>query len=142
MMLLDKYSQKYFCPLFDNGTSLGYEILEEKFDSFNINAYIKRGRHHMKFKLTDDNKDKFLGEQHLEMIKQLYYTYPKIVSSKLKKIFNFKCESFKKELLVMSKIETYEGFELTNDRIDFIVKLLYARINFLREWYYNEISSK
>jgi hypothetical protein len=47
-------------PAFDNGTSLGYEILETNLFKFNDNAYLeryaKRGRHHMRWELSDSEQ--------------------------------------------------------------------------------------
>lgn len=45
-------------PLFDNGTSLGYEIQEANIpamlDPVRLSAYVNRGTHHCSWKLTDD----------------------------------------------------------------------------------------
>lgn len=47
-------------PFFDNGTSLGHELFQDRItqcltDDNMLNAYIRRGRHHMKWHI-DDNK--------------------------------------------------------------------------------------
>jgi hypothetical protein len=62
-------------PVFDNGTSLGYEILESKMDNFFIpdrmRAYISKGKHHIRWQLNDDHQC-----QHIEMLLQLVKKYP------------------------------------------------------------------
>lgn len=137
-----KNYKKYFSPLFDNGTSLGYEILEQNFGNINIEAYIKRGKHHMKYELTKENENTLLGEYHFDMIKKLYEKYPEHVEDILKKVFKLRLKSLKKELLQLTKIKTYEGYELTEERVEFILKLIDARIKFLKQWYEHERNSK
>lgn len=60
-----------FSPAFDNGTSLLHEIMEEKLDMFNVparlDAYINRGRHHMRFEIDDQRQ-----APHLDLVTALY----------------------------------------------------------------------
>jgi len=47
-------------PVFDNGTSMGYEIKSDRFyiyeDSSRLRSYVLRGKHHMKWKLEDTSR--------------------------------------------------------------------------------------
>jgi len=49
-----------FAPAFDNGTSLAHEIMETRIDNFrtheDVEKYINRCRHHMKWQRKDDRK--------------------------------------------------------------------------------------
>ncbi len=62
-------------PVFDNGTSLGYEILESKMSGFlmsdRMNVYIKKGKHHIRWQLNDDDRC-----QHGDMLLRLVKKYP------------------------------------------------------------------
>jgi hypothetical protein len=62
-----------FSPAFDNGTSLGYEILDEDiktFDRDKIHRYISKGRHHMKWSMGSEKLN------HFEFIKKYIEKYP------------------------------------------------------------------
>ena len=62
----DSFKDIHFSPAFDNGTSMGHEILEENFNNFtNINrldTYLHndKARHHMKYNLEDDKTYNFI----------------------------------------------------------------------------------
>ncbi|HBP40999.1 MAG: hypothetical protein ACTJG4_09565 [Vreelandella alkaliphila] len=50
-----------YTPYFDNGTSLGHELQSRKMqsmmhDSHQLNAYLRRGRHHMRWAKEDQNR--------------------------------------------------------------------------------------
>jgi hypothetical protein len=49
-----------FAPAFDNGTSLGYEQLDERLGKFSdrncLDAYIARGQHHPRWNSADENR--------------------------------------------------------------------------------------
>lgn len=59
-----------FSPAFDNGTSLLHEIIESKLPKFldneQIEAYVRRGKHHMKWHFEDSRQ-----MSHMEMVDKL-----------------------------------------------------------------------
>ncbi len=73
------WAQKQPCvrmaPVFDNGTSLGYEILESKMNHFaspaRMQTYIAKGRHHLRWQLNDSKQS-----QHIELLVQLLNKHP------------------------------------------------------------------
>ena len=65
-------------PAFDNGTSLGHEILDDKIVSFiadpaQTKRYIEKGQHHMRWNKTEDKK---CG--HFDLIEWLLNQYPEL----------------------------------------------------------------
>ena len=64
-----------FAPIFDNGTSLGWELLDERLGAENqparIARYIDRGRHHCGWDRSSDSPT-----QHIELCRRLCEAYP------------------------------------------------------------------
>jgi hypothetical protein len=62
-------------PAFDNGTSLGYEMIEsrilQQWDDVRLNKYLDRGTHHCGWKFNDMS-----GGQHVDLCKMFAQTYP------------------------------------------------------------------
>jgi hypothetical protein len=81
-------------PVFDNGTSLGYEILESKMANFTNPArmlpYIDKGRHHLRWQLSDKEQC-----QHVDLLVQLVKRHPAIKSQIKNKIALFQIGPFK-----------------------------------------------
>jgi hypothetical protein len=69
-----------FAPVFDNGTSLGYEIPEERLAAASepaaLATYIKRGRHHCGLDMAND-----LPTSHMDLCLRLVETYPEAVAA-------------------------------------------------------------
>lgn len=110
-------------PVFDNGTSMGHEISQNKFKYYDENdhlmKYIFKGWHHMKWRLD--------GQQmgHIEMLQKLIEQYPearKIMLNCLKKVTN---ETFK---TILDDLATFTvPVKLTAERAAFMLKLLQLR---------------
>jgi len=70
-------------PAFDNGTSLGHEILPQNFDKFNnpifLQKYLKRGTHHLR--LTIDAKARI---SHFDLVEILKKSCLQILSEQLR----------------------------------------------------------
>lgn len=108
-------------PVFDNGTSMGYEVPSKKFESKlnNIRQYVLNGKHHMR--LNEDSE----RIEHVSFLKKFIELYPEtrnIMMECLTKVDSF----FFKELL-----EKLTGFSvpvrLSHDRADFMLKLIEFR---------------
>lgn len=107
-------------PAFDNGTSLGHEILEENFYKKNIDKYISKGYHHIKLSLDSEDHVK-----HLELLKVLSQKYSKEFKGIIEKSLSFEKTDIEKILnyLVQFNIDV----PLTELRADFMLKLIMTR---------------
>lgn len=116
-------STRKLTPVFDNGTSMGHEIFERNFFKFDelthIERYIKRGTHHMKWKLSDTEKT-----SHLDFILLLINKYPE---SKIwiKEVLDFSMEDVRKILLGLMEFDIRTP--LTEKRSNFMLKLISSR---------------
>lgn len=110
-------------PVFDNGTSMGHEIFENKFlrfdDPNHIERYIKRGTHHMKWKLSDANKI-----SHLDIVSLLINRYP---DSKewIREMLEFSLSDVNEILQNLSNFNI--SVPLTDKRANFMFKLVSSR---------------
>jgi hypothetical protein len=120
---------KSFAPIFDNGSSLGRELENEKIDRMlnddaELLAYIKRGESEIHW-----NNKKF---KHLEIVKQLLQTeYSERVLETIKRVANkFDSEKIKNIIFnIDAKVpEGYNKFKLPDNRKDLMVKLITLRI--------------
>jgi len=116
-----------FTPVFDNGTSMGHEIMASKFfaydDKKKLELYVERGAHHMKWQRNDSermNHGKFLLKFCLE--------YPES-KQWMQECLNF--EPKKMEELVMELTSFDVPVRLSIERARFIVKLLHHRYDHL-----------
>lgn len=110
-------------PIFDNGTSMGHEILEKKFDSFNdavtIKKYVERGTHHMKWLFKDASR-----LNHLEFLKQFLIKFPDSKKTIID-LLNFDTAKLKYDIMQLTKINV--SCKLSQSRANFIIKLLLYR---------------
>lgn len=110
-------------PVFDNGTSMGREISQNKFKYYDENdhlmKYISKGWHHMKWNLN--------GQQmgHIKMLQKLIEQYPetrKIMLNCLEKVSG---ETFK---TIFDDLTAFTiPVKLTAERAAFMLKLLQFR---------------
>lgn len=110
-----------FAPVFDNGTSMGHEILNERFSVFDdpahLEKYVQKGTHHMKWKLIDSSK-----AGHLELLKNIANMYPETRQVMIDCLKAVNYESFSAILheLVSFKVPN----RLTEARANFMLKLI------------------
>jgi hypothetical protein len=119
-----EYSIEEFSPAFDNGTSLGYEILERKFSKYDgdkLNEYIMGGKHHMKWSL-DDN----IRLNHIEMIQKFILEYPE-ARTIMYDCLNFDLNDVWEILRILSEIDI--PVPLSKERINLIFRLFEKRYN-------------
>jgi hypothetical protein len=117
-------------PVFDNGTSLGYEILESKMADFFISnrmqKYIDKGRHHIRYQLNDKQP-----AQHIELLVWRANKHPAMLQRMKDKLTAFDITRLK------STINHYTGFNiripLTEKRADFVYHLIESRYLAIRE---------
>ena len=123
----DKGLTARIAPAFDNGTSMGHEILPEKFHLFNeekyIQKYIYRGTHHMRMNLRDD-----MPTNHGKFIYDLSLKYPEITDAVMKTL-KFDIDSARDIIYGLTKFEV--PVPLSAQRAEFMVKLLSARQKYI-----------
>lgn len=119
-----KIKEIRFSPVFDNGTSMGYEFTEDKFKNFNdkrrIEVYVSKGRHHIKWGLGDAH-----SMQHNEMLVKLTAIYPETRQTMLNCLNRVSVEIFEKILQDLTKFDV--SVKLTPERANFMLKLLSFR---------------
>jgi len=110
-------------PAFDNGTSLGYEILERKIPQFmsdekRLAAYVARGTHHMTWKLGDERLN------HAELLILFSKEFPEVVSH-LRAKLNFHADDLRSITRDLPTLQL--SFPLSTQRLEFMIKLIETR---------------
>jgi hypothetical protein len=111
-------------PAFDNGTSMGYEVLPSRFKHFEtkrrMEIYVSKGKHHMKWELNDAH-----GMQHGEMLSQLISIYPETHQIMLDCLLGVDNAVFEKILNNLIKFDI--PIKLTPERANFMLQLINFR---------------
>lgn len=117
-------------PAFDNGTAMGYEILPDDLAKklSNLEVYINKGTHHMKWELADTR-----NAGHFELLKKIIAIFPETedtIKAKLKTDIS----SISKDITQLTRFEIHnKSYKLTQERADFITKLIEFRYSKVRE---------
>lgn len=115
-------------PVFDNGTSMGHEILFQSFKKFEDNNYLEkyilRGCHHLKWSLND-----IKPMRHIDMIKKYAEIHPETRRIMIESLRKITFEDFKDTIdnLIAFKIPV----RLTAERANFMLRLLQSRYQHL-----------
>ncbi|MBF0098028.1 MAG: HipA domain-containing protein [Magnetococcales bacterium] len=122
-------SKPQLAPAFDNGTSLGHEVLDDKIPGYITDPqqtvhYIARGRHHMRW---HQNRDEKIG--HFELIEWLIKNYPNL-KQELRECVSFDLGLFNSWLCTLPTFPV--PVVPTMERIQWIECLLCLRIERLR----------
>lgn len=129
----DSFKDIHFSPAFDNGTSMGHEILEDKFVNFNDKSRMKtyllndKARHHMKYNLKEGihyNFFEFLGR---------YIVEYRMVLETLRNCLDFDFHKFEESVSGLKDIVTSGQYRLTEKRLNFILTLLRERLRLMQE---------
>ena len=116
-------------PIFDNGTSMGHEISPSNIIKFNnpahIERYIRRGTHHMKWDIKDENKT-----SHIEFMKLFTSKYPDTMPI-VDKLTSYSSGDLDAILNILCKFDI--PVPLTQERAELMSKLVIARTRKLRE---------
>jgi hypothetical protein len=113
-------------PAFDNGSSLGHNILENALTQKmqNIESFNRKGRHHLKLYRNDDK-----SISHLDTIKIICEYLPDCLQP-LRSCLNFSISDIRNDLLEVQALEATlpSGIVwLTDRRIDFLHHMLHTR---------------
>lgn len=105
-------------PFFDNGTSMGHEILNQKIDFQNIITYISKGRPHMRW-TRDENRITF-NEFIIRLLDHLPHTKPKMLD-----LLSFSIQDVG---FILQELQDFNiPTRLTSKRAKFMVDLINAR---------------
>jgi hypothetical protein len=119
-------------PAFDNGTALGYEILEEKLDKFDdvkLKSYMahKKAKHHMKWSLDNDERLNFY-----QFMKKFTMAFPQIKPI-IAQHLSFTYQQVEEVLAPLVEAVSDPVYKLTQKRLDFVLKLIFERKRILEE---------
>lgn len=117
-------------PAFDNGTSLGYEIMEHKMVDFKreerILQYINRGKHHIRWRLHDQK-----SAAHAELIRLIIQQKPFLKDTVQKLLSSFHMGKFESSLKQMTQFDI--PVPLTATRAEWVYALVGARHKHLQK---------
>ncbi len=119
-------------PAFDNGTSMGYNILSENISTklSNLETYINKGTHHMKWLMSDA---KHAG--HFELLEKLVAKFPQTEQSIRTKL-HIDISAISQDILQLTEFHIHNTkYTLTKERADFITQLLEFRYTKLRKMF-------
>ncbi|MFC1676969.1 hypothetical protein ACFL3G_07900 [Planctomycetota bacterium] len=122
----------YRSPAFDNGTALGYEILEEnldKFDDAKLERYLmhKKAKHHMRWSLDEEGQLNFY-----EFMKKFTIAFPQIRPI-IAQHLSFSYQQVEEVLAPLIEVAVASEYKLTRERLDFMLKLIFERKRILEE---------
>jgi hypothetical protein len=112
-----------FSPAFDNGTSLGHEIMEDRLHRFTdldrIDQYIGRGTHHARWKIDDPQR-----RQHFELLKLFRDKFP-FVEPAMRSALAFEIPKLESEVAELTKFQI--PVPLSLERAAFVLQLIKRR---------------
>ena len=120
-----------FSPAFDNGSSLGYEIIDRKLcnfeDSERIRAYIAKGQHHMRLSRSAGGRP-----THFELIEKFLTRYRRdnALVSIVERAIDLRFDELSAELYALCDYDM--PTRLSEKRVSFMLRLIEARIGMLR----------
>ncbi|MDE0944915.1 MAG: hypothetical protein OSB58_21145 [Alphaproteobacteria bacterium] len=111
-------------PAFDNGTSLGHEILERNFPKFQessrLDRYISNGHHHVKWLMEDEKP-----MQHVELVRRYVAEFPE-TRDHIMKCLAVDMDQLEIQLRELCEFECKVSF--SEARCDFVILLLKTRL--------------
>lgn len=114
-------------PVFDNGTSMGHEIIKDKFKNFDkeekISDYVSKGCHHMKWSLDEQTR---LNQ--IDFLQRLITEYPE-TRDIIIGVMKFDTNKLESDIMALTKFKVPHPYLLSNERAKFIIKLLAFRKN-------------
>jgi hypothetical protein len=110
-------------PAFDNGTSLGYEILDGDISGFmsdqkRLDAYVSRGTHHMRWELDLERTN------HAEFLRLFSRRFPDVMNLLSPRLM-FSVDELRQVLNHLATVEL--SIPLTSQRLEFMLRLIETR---------------
>ena len=128
----EQYSVRLkFAPWFDNGTSLGYQIIARKFlqwDDTRLDNFIKKGTHHFRYAM-----DNLTQIGHLDSMRFIAKYNPEVKHLLQLRLKNFDITQFSATLTKLVDLPMPKGAKLTKERADFIVRLTSRRLEMIMD---------
>ncbi len=125
--------QAYFSPAFDNGTSMGHEIIEKNFKKFEkdnkLKKYVENGRHHMKWSYPEERT-----YNHAEFIKKFLENLPEEKENILS-CLEFSIKDVKNILKELTE------FKVMTPLTDKRAALMLSLVEYRKNWLYDTINS-
>ncbi|MDE3037569.1 MAG: HipA domain-containing protein [Pseudomonadota bacterium] len=133
--------QYHFCPVFDNGTALGHEIVAKKFNSVikglrgknSAGPYVtnpKKAKHHLKWSREDT-----IQMPHFVLLQRLLKEFP-LAKGYMRECLNFSPDDFRQEIIELSElsndIPVASGI-LSRARAEFMAELIARRKELAQE---------
>lgn len=120
-----------FAPWFDNGTSLGYQIIERKFsqwDDVRIDNFIRKGTHHIRWA-----PDNLTQVGHLESMDFISKYNPNVRALLLRKLKQFDTPTFRDLMDRLVDLPMPPHARLTRARANFVIRLTLRRMELITE---------
>lgn len=120
-----------FAPWFDNGTSLGYQIIERKFsqwDDFRLENFIKKGTHHLRYAM-----DNLTQIGHLDSMAFIGKHNSGVKSALLRRLKNFDLQKLRGALDRFVDLPMPMSARLTPQRAKFILRLTKRRVEMITD---------
>ena len=120
-------------PAFDNGTALGYEILEQNIDKYEDTNRLERyltgryAKHHMNWSLDESKQLNFY-----EFMKIFTIAFPQIRPI-IARHLSFTYQQVEEVLVPLVGAVSDPEYKLTRKRLDFVLKLIFERKRILEE---------
>ncbi|WP_303902941.1 hypothetical protein [Thiohalomonas denitrificans] len=117
-------------PAFDNGTSLGHELVNRKLAGFadpdRMARYIERGTHHMRWRLGDESQ-----AQHSQLVVQLCERHPTLRERAKMRLKQFNMDTMRSIITGMTAFDV--PTPLSEERAEFVSNLTETRYRKLLE---------
>ena len=120
-----------FAPWFDNGTSLGYQILPRKFkqwDDHRLDNFIKKGRHHLRYAM-----DNLTQIGHLESMRFIGQHNAEVKSLLIRRLKGFDTDKLRAVLAHFVDLPMPSHAKLSAERADFIFRLTTRRLEMIMD---------
>ncbi|TMJ17317.1 MAG: hypothetical protein E6G92_13375 [Alphaproteobacteria bacterium] len=118
-----------FAPAFDNGTSLAHEIMEKNLSKFSdpdqIDRYVQKGRHHMKWHSNDTRQ-----MLHFELVQKMI-TLRSRLADHIRSSLELDFDPLFDEIMRLSGVNA--PVALREERADVICKMISRRVQIFRE---------
>lgn len=115
-------------PCFDNGTSLGHERFADRvanWDTDTLERYVEKGTHHVKWSL-----DEPAINGHFALLSAVLHSWPEARDKCIEMAQSLSIDHLREELTDLQAIDC--AIPLTQQRYDFILKLLSHRVDRLK----------
>jgi len=126
----DMSVRRVMSPAFDNGTAMGYQILNNKIAGKmqNLSAFIDKGYHHMKWRIEDEKH-----ALHFELLEELLAAFPQC-RKPLQAMLERDISRIDGIIEQLTKFDIRDArYRLSEERAEFMLALIHARYQKAKE---------